>query len=259
VMGGRRVPFRILAFLILGGCSESAFQVVDSGGPSSAALAEAVLQAVAGDGQEAEVATVLPRALTVDVVDKWGNPLPSAPVRWSFSAGQGLAKGASASSSLTTRTDASGRASVDWQLGTRSGEQKAWAEIDLPDGPLAPAADAGLGPQGGNGKRVGFRARGQSAGPAEIRVSHAELEIEEGEAVGITAVVVDRYGNVVEGAEVTFSSSDESIVTVDQSSDPFATGLATPALASAAPVEMLASPDARTEVPFFERVWNLIQ
>lgn len=255
-MRGKRIPWKVLVFFILGGCSESAFQVIDDGGPSGVVLQHAVLRVVAGDDQEAEVATVLPRALTVEVVDKMGNPLEGAPVRWSFSAGKGLSKGQWKESPLTTRTDANGRASMDWELGTESGQQSAWAEIVLSPGVAAsPASDPALAPQSGNGKRVGFGARGKSAEPAEIVVSHDALELEEGESVAITAFVVDRYGNVVEGAEVTFTSSDETVATVDASSS---SGLSTPAFVSADPVESTGAP-ASPEVPFLERVLTFIQ
>lgn len=229
-MSRKFVQWRVPICLLLAGCSASSVQVVEDEGPSKEALEQATVRVVRGDDQEGTVASVLPRSLIVEVVDTLGNPLSSAPVNWSFGAGGGLAQGqAAADSIVTTRTDASGRATVDWQLGTKSGEQTAWAEVE----PSASTSDPALAPTNANGKRVDFRAHGEAAEPAEILLSHAQLELSEGEEVAITAVVVDRYGNDVEGAEVTFTSSDESVVTVHSSTDAAATELSIPRVVTA--------------------------
>lgn len=223
------VGWRVFLCFVLMGCSESSVQVVEDGGPTREALDHAKVRVVMGDDQEGTVASVLPRPLIVEVVDALGNPLSSAPVRWFFEAGHGLAKDRAAPGSfVTTRTDASGRATVDWQLGTKSGEQTVWVELD----PSVSTSDPALALRNASGKRVAFRARGKAAEPVEILVSHAQLEVSEGEEVEITAVVVDRYGNNVEGAEVTFTSSDESVVTIQPSTDEADSELSTPRVAS---------------------------
>jgi hypothetical protein len=224
------VQWRVFLCFLLAACSESSVQVVEDGGPTRVALDQANVRVVTGDDQEGTVAAVLPRPLIVEVVDALGDPLSSAPVRWSFGAGRGLAKGRPAARSfVTTTTDASGRATVDWQLGTKSGEQTAWVEVD----PSGSTSDPAVALRNASGKRVAFRAHGKAAEPAEILVSHAQLEVSEGEEVEITAVVVDRYGNDVEGAEVTFTSSDESVVTVQSSTDAAATELSMSSVVSA--------------------------
>jgi hypothetical protein len=224
------VQWRVFLCFLLAACSESSVQVVEDGRPTRVALDQANVRVVTGDDQEGTVAAVLPRPLIVEVVDALGDPLSSAPVRWSFGAGRGLAKGrAAARSFVTTTTDASGRATVDWQLGTKSGEQTAWVEVD----PSGSTSDLAVALRNASGKRVAFRAHGKAAEPAEILVSHAQLEVSEGEEVEITAVVVDRYGNDVEGAEVTFTSSDESVVTVQSSTDAAATELSMSSVVSA--------------------------
>jgi hypothetical protein len=265
-MGRKFVQWRVPLCLLLAACSESSVQVVDGDGPARVSLDRAVVRVVTGNDQEGVVATVLPRSLMVEVVDTLGNALPNAPVRWSFGAGVGMSNGQpTADSLMMTTTDMSGRATVDWQLGTRSGEQTAWAELDMGSS----SSDASLAPKNDNGKKVGFRARGRAAEPAEIRLSHAQLELSVGEEVEISAVVVDRYGNLVEGAEVTFTSSDESVVTVHPSTDAAASALSTPRIVSADPSpafygESSTDPGQtprrlESAVSVFDRLWGFIQ
>ena len=262
------VQWRVLFCLMAAGCSESSVQVLEGEGPTRVSLDQAIVRVVTGNDQEGIVAAVLPRSLVVEVVDTLGNPLSNAPVRWSFGAGRGMANGqADADSLMTTTTDVSGRTTIEWQLGTKSGEQTAWAELDL----SASTSDALLAPNNDNGKKVGFRARGKAAEPAEILLSHPQLELSVGEEVEITATVVDRYGNVVEGAEVTFTSSNESVVTVQQSTA--ASGQSSPRLVSAEPpldldgevlADQFSTPRRHAFATsaagsFLDRFWDLIQ
>jgi Big-like domain-containing protein len=65
-------------------------------------------------------------APVVQVVDRFGNPVPNAPVLWQVIAGEGQV------SNPTTTTDPAGTSSVDWTLGNRIGVHKLTAS--LPDG-----------------------------------------------------------------------------------------------------------------------------
>jgi Big-like domain-containing protein len=59
----------------------------------------------------------------VRVVDRYGNPIPDAPVSWQVVAGRGTV------SESTTLTDAEGKATTQWTLGDRIGVQKLTATV----------------------------------------------------------------------------------------------------------------------------------
>jgi Big-like domain-containing protein len=70
-------------------------------------------------------------APVVRVVDRFGNPVPGASVAWQVTAGQGEVDAAN------TTTDADGKATVGWTLGTRTIVQKLTAAIGtIPGSPI---------------------------------------------------------------------------------------------------------------------------
>jgi hypothetical protein len=70
----------------------------------------------------------LPEPLAVQTVDRFGNPVAGAEVRWETSSGSGEL------SAETTVTGSDGTTSVIWTLGNRVGVQRATAEVENADG-----------------------------------------------------------------------------------------------------------------------------
>jgi hypothetical protein len=70
----------------------------------------------------------LPEPLAVQTVDRFGNPVAGAEVRWETSSGSGEL------SAETTVTGSDGTTSVIWTLGNRVGVQRATAEVEHVDG-----------------------------------------------------------------------------------------------------------------------------
>lgn len=91
------------------------FSAVASPGPVKA------ITDVSGNGQTAQVGSLLPEALVVLLVDAYGNPVPGARVVWQATDGN-LSEGIVA-------TDSLGMASVDWTLGPSVGSQAASARL----------------------------------------------------------------------------------------------------------------------------------
>ena len=70
----------------------------------------------------------LPNPLVVVTVDRFGNPVAGAEVRWDASSGNGSL------SAETTLTGSDGTSSVIWTLGNRVGVQRATAKVEHADG-----------------------------------------------------------------------------------------------------------------------------
>jgi hypothetical protein len=104
------------------------------------ALPTAPLQATADPGDPDTVRAIsptiqpghrdeaLPEPLAVLVVDRFGNPVAGAEVRWDASSGNGEL------SAETTLTGADGTTSVIWTLGNRIGVQRATAKVEHAEG-----------------------------------------------------------------------------------------------------------------------------
>jgi hypothetical protein len=90
---------------------------------TATAGAAAVLEAVSGDGQSALVGTVLPQPLVVRAHDAAGNPVAGLAVAWVIGQGGGSL------APTTSTTDADGRASTRWTVGTTPGVNTATAVI----------------------------------------------------------------------------------------------------------------------------------
>ncbi len=151
--------------------------------------APARLTLVSGDGQVGTVGLTLPSPLVVRAEDRFGNGVEGVEVNFEVVAGGGTIPAA-----MPRVTDAQGRASVSWTLGTRSGEQivQAWAD-ELEGSPVV------------------FRATAQASAPDSIGVFSGDGQ--RGQAgkqlsLPIEAIVLDRFGNGVPGVAVTFTTVD---------------------------------------------------
>jgi hypothetical protein len=85
--------------------------------------APATMGAASVQGQPGRRGQVVATAPVVQVEDRYGNPVPDALVTWTVAAGQGQV------GSPSTVTDAGGKATVTWTLGSRRGVQKLTGSI----------------------------------------------------------------------------------------------------------------------------------
>jgi hypothetical protein len=93
----------------------------DPGAPDTVRATSATIQP--GNRREP-----LPEPLVVMAVDRFGNPVAGAEVRWDTSSGSGDV------SAETTLTGSDGTTSVTWTLGNRVGVQRATAKVDHAEG-----------------------------------------------------------------------------------------------------------------------------
>ena len=177
--------FPLLAVLLfLVACEES----VEAPGTGAADVEE-----VEGSGQSAEVATKLPVAVAVRVIDKSGFPVRGVPVSWSVPSGSGTI------TVLDSVTDRAGASRAEWVLGTKAGTHTAIASVE------------GLAP-------VTFSARGTPGAPATITLARDSMGTRNlGDTTRIVATVSDRFGNPVTDQSITYESSNQAIATVNQS------------------------------------------
>ena len=171
-----KVALVLCGALFLAVCSDD-----DPTGPSVATL-----QVVGDANREATVASV--QTVEFRAVNASGSGVSGVELELSATAG-------SLSSSRVT-TGADGVASVQWTLGTVAGEQRLTAT------------------RGGLTATVRVQAL---PGPAsEIVLSASAVSFSSlGDEQQVTAEVRDAYGNVIPDAEVTWSSDDEDVATVD--------------------------------------------
>jgi hypothetical protein len=140
-----------LVMLTLIGCSAGDLTLPGPGenGPDQ----PAALKVLSGDGQRAEVGTVLDDPLTVQVLDESSQPMPNIRVQFSF---LGDLTGA-ALDPASIETDEEGRAAAIVRLGELPGEQvivAAVANTQLPDLRAQFSATA-VPPSGGDGDKKG--------------------------------------------------------------------------------------------------------
>ncbi|MFL5520426.1 MAG: Ig-like domain-containing protein [Gemmatimonadales bacterium] len=93
------------------------------GGPTPGPDAAVVISQAGGDLQVAATGSDLPVPLTARVTDSTGQPIPGVTVRWRVTVGDG------AVASGTTPTDADGRASTGYRVGTAGGNEEVTAEV----------------------------------------------------------------------------------------------------------------------------------
>ena len=100
-----------------------------------------------GNGQTAQVSTMLPESLAVRAVDRFGNGVPGVEVIWQSTGGGEV-------SPQTDTTGADGRAAVAHTLGNSPGSYGAVAEAQALEGPpIAFIATGGACPETGAGPR----------------------------------------------------------------------------------------------------------
>ena len=146
------------------------------------------LERVAGDAQTGPVGDPLPQLLAVRLLDRRGDPVPDAEVRFTFdrdAGGTGL---------TTARTDATGVARATWTLAERVlGAQRATAETpSLPGTTLAFGATARAGPVA---TLLAISGGGQT-GAIETPLPQP-----------LVARAIDRFGNPVAAASIAFAAN----------------------------------------------------
>jgi len=157
-----------------------------------------------GDGQQAAAGAALGEQITVLVVDRKDEPAVGIPVAFTVTSGEGSV---SASSAVT---DADGRVSAGWTLGT-PGEQRVEARVHPDYARLM------------NRSSVTFTATAQETGtqpppvaPGRVTIAvPADTVLEIGASVTLQAVARSSDGTVIEDAVIEWSSSNPEIMTVD--------------------------------------------
>jgi hypothetical protein len=158
--------------------------------PSAPPAAVAALTELTQSGQ---VGAQLPGALSVEVTDASGKPVPNATVTFAVTAGNGAA----APHVLTTNTD--GQATTSWTLGTIAGANEITVSV------------AGLSDQ------LHYDATGTPGPASSVVVTPARARVLVGEnSTVISAHSVDIYGNVTTDAP-TFAVRDPTLLGVDAS------------------------------------------
>lgn len=187
---------RAIALLALVSCGGAGEAATDADGvPPPAAMT-----IISGDAQTGTVGNLLPDSLVVRVTDAAGGPVSEVPVTWSATAGNGSLQ------PQNTSTDNDGRSVATWSLGPRAGEQRAEAAVEGIPG-------------------VEFTVTATAGAPTTVTVTPVEVRLAApGAAAQLTAIVTDDFGNELADANVTWASTDSSVVTVDR--DGWVTGQA---------------------------------
>ena len=133
-----------------------------------------------GDRQKAPAGAALPRPVVVRALDRLGNPVPGAPVRWG---------------DTTVVADSSGLARLAWKLGTAVGTQRRRVTLERGKLGVEVAAVATAGPPA----RVTFAAAPASAA-AGVPLADA-----------LTLLVADSGGNPVAGRRVRVSATSGTL------------------------------------------------
>ena len=161
------------------------FGCSDSIGPGISLGPPATLSGIGGSDQQAAAGSVAPESLSVRVTDARGRPVPGTPVTWTVTAGGGSV------TPTTTRTDAAGKASASWTLGTLAGENTATATVSG----LLPVSFGAVGTAGAPAELTKMRGEGQS-GAAGSALSDT-----------LAVRVTDAHGNPIRGVAVTWTVS----------------------------------------------------
>jgi len=147
---------------------------------------------VSGNNQTAPISTMLPQPLIVQAVDASGNPLPNRALEFRVTRSNGATIAFPQSGrDLTLQTDSSGKASVQFQLGSRSGVGANQISVTAP---------------GFVGDAI-FYANSTVSAPAQINTVSGEIQ--KG-AVGsplpepLVAIITDAGGNPIPNVPVTF-------------------------------------------------------
>jgi adhesin/invasin len=144
----------------------------------------ATVTKIGGDGQTGTVAEPLAAALSIRVLDQYGNAVPNVAVTWTPSAGTSAPGAAS--------TDANGEASATWTLGQSVGSHTLSAAVSG-----APAAE--------------FTAIARAGAVSSLTVVGGGGQLAIAGSTLPTSVTVharDAFGNSVSDASITFAASD---------------------------------------------------
>jgi hypothetical protein len=181
-----RRPLSYAAFIAL--CTILTSACDDGAGPPEGRVT--AVEAVGGNLQNGTVAVALPQVLVARALDQQGMVVSGARIEWEVATGGGTITPAA------TTTDAEGRASATWTLGTPAGEQTVIARIGVAQTTFAATAAAG------------------PAFTVQLLPNATVLD-----AIGATAVVQavmsDAHGNQITDRAPAWTSSAPSIVTVD--------------------------------------------
>jgi adhesin/invasin len=170
--------------------------------------APARLDVVSGGGQRDTVGHELPQPLVVRVLDARGRPVPDAMVDFRVTAGGG------AVSAGTANTDANGEARVRWALGTSTREsQHVNARVFDPRNEEALVFGV-------------FTAVAVADVPTDISpTGPAQFTIAPGGSLPVGVRLLDRYGNRVADAAVSWRAADGAVTPAEGVTD--STGVAT--------------------------------
>ena len=168
-----------------GGRAGTAGVRVVAAGPGS-------LRLVSGANQEGQAGTRLDAPITVEVSDASGNPMSNAAVSWA------VVKGTGSLSEPVTETDAQGRASVLWTLGSEAGTQ----QISAASGALSPVLVA---------------ANATAGSVRQVQITPNVATISLGENRQYVATPVDAEGNPLTGVGVSWSSTNPAVAQVSAS------------------------------------------
>ncbi|MEX2581969.1 MAG: Ig-like domain-containing protein, partial [Gemmatimonadota bacterium] len=162
--------------LLLGACAPDS-------SPLGVLPATPVESMASGDGQTGRVGESLPVSPMVIVRDRFGNPVPDVEVQWQVAEGEGSV------SPATGRTNDLGEATTDWTLGTKSGENAITAS---PGGLSASTITATALP-------------GPPASVTKLSGDEQSQTVGASLADSLSVAVVDRYGNRITGATVSWA------------------------------------------------------
>ena len=170
------------------------------------------IRKVSGDAQNGTVATALPNALVVEVLDDRGLSMNGQAVQWVATAGGGTVTPTSAT------TDASGRSQTRATLGSLAGTQTFEARA------------TGL-----TGSPVVFTATAGAASVSNVTVAPATKALIAGDTATFTATARDAANAVIPAVVFAWSSSDSTIAQVN------GIGLVTARLAGVATIRATAN------------------
>lgn len=154
---------------------------------TATALSASKIAKVSGDNQSTVIGRPLPEQLVVRVTDPNDTPVPNATVTFAAAGG--------AVTPATATTDANGRASATWVLGTVLGPQTLTASLVGPQGaPSVTFTATGTGATGiakvsGDGQQA--PAGSQLSAPVRVRVTGANAE----PVIGVTVTFATDGGN----------------------------------------------------------------
>ncbi|HEX2718230.1 MAG TPA: Ig-like domain-containing protein [Gemmatimonadaceae bacterium] len=153
---------------------------------ATSGVAASVARQDLSDNQTGTVGVALSRPVGVIVKDQYGNPVQGVSVSFAPANGSSV-QPASAS------TDASGMASTSWTMGTVAGQMN----MNVTAGSLAPVAFVATA-------KAGPPAQVSKAGDGQFGTAGKPL------AQPVSVTVSDQYGNLVEGAAVSFAAGQGS-------------------------------------------------